>query len=425
MNILWLTNVPLPEFSQLMNEKPTPFGGWLDNASIQLSEDKRIKLSITFPKTGLNDVLVNDVLVVEGDKIKYYAFQPANENKLTNKLGWILDQVKPDIVHIFGTEYAHTLVMVNACNELGISTVISIQGLLSIYEKHYMACLPVSIQNSFTLWELVKQDSLKQQQIKFIKHGRLEIEALQKAKHIIGRTTWDKACTSQINPDAQYYFCNETLRNEFYKHRWEINRCEKHSVFISQGSYPIKGLHFMLEAMPLILKRFPEAKLYVGGRNPTKINSFIDRIKLSSYGKYIKKLISRYNLQDSVVFTDLLDEKQMCERYLRSHVFVCPSSIENSPNSLGEAMILGVPCVASDVGGVADMLKHRVEGFVYQSDAPYMLAYYICKIFVNDVIALRFSEKAREHALRTHDKKENLNVLLGIYETIIRCSKLC
>ena len=105
----------------------------------------------------------------------------------------------------------------------------------------------------------------------------------------------------------------------------------------------------------------------------------------------------------------------MCERYLKSHAFVCPSSIENSPNSLGEAMILGVPCVASDVGGVADLLKHREEGFVYQTDAPYMLAHYVSEIFANNELALDFSKKAREHAMNTHNQKKNMEDIIKIY----------
>jgi glycosyltransferase involved in cell wall biosynthesis len=416
MNILWLTNIALPEASQLMNEKPSPFGGWFVSASARLADNERISLSIAFPKNGLSDVRV-----LKGNKINYYAFSPVSEkdirsNRQNSYFEKILEQAKPDIIHIFGTEYAHTLAMVNACQKEKV--VISIQGLTSVIAGHYLSGLPVNVQNRFTLRDFIKQDNLKQQQSKFVKRGALEIEALQKVKHVIGRTTWDKACTSQINPDAEYHFCNETLRDEFYNHRWDINHCEKHSIFVSQGSYPIKGLHFMLEAMPLIAKRFPDAKLYIGGNNITQSDTLKDRLKRTSYGKYIEELIKIFHLNSHVVFTGVLNEKQMCERYLQSHVFVCPSSIENSPNSLGEAMILGVPCVASNVGGVTDLLRHKEEGFIYQTDAPYMLAHYVSEIFASDELAMQFSEKAREHAMRTHDAQKNLNTLLEIYEQI-------
>ena len=41
---------------------------------------------------------------------------------------------------------------------------------------------------------------------------------------------------------------------------------------------------------------------------------------------------------------------------------------------------IGSSCVASYVGGVSDMLRQNEEGFIYQADAPYMMAYYICEI---------------------------------------------
>jgi len=115
--------------------------------------------------------------------------------------------------------------------------------------------------------------------------------------------------------------------------------------------------------MPLILKRFPDTKLYVSGQNITKSDTLKDKLKISSYGKYIKELIEKYNLQKNVLFTGILDEKQMCKRYLKSHVFVSPSIVENESNSLSEAKILGVPSVDSYVGGVIDRIEHGKDGF--------------------------------------------------------------
>ena len=81
-------------------------------------------------------------------------------------------------------------------------------------------------------------------------------------------------------------------------------------------------------------------------------------------------------------------------------------------------MILGVPSVASYVGGVPDMLKHKEEGFLYQHDAPYMLAHYVCKIFENEALAMKFSKNARDHALKTHDVDKNTRRLIEIYGEI-------
>lgn len=419
MRILWVTNVPLPEASVLMNQPTTPFGGWLVNASKELSEQKDIDLAVCFPNKGSH----NSVFF-QGNKIKYYpfnSFESSENNSIERNtdLLEIIDLYKPDIVHIFGTEYAHTLAMVNVCKIKGTEVVISIQGLVSIYAKHYMACLPEKVQRRFTIRDFIKQDNIRQQQQKFAKRGLLEIKALQSVNHVIGRTSWDKACSIQINPELNYYHCNETLRNEFYKYTWNIEKCDQYTIFLSQGSYPIKGLHFMLEAMLIILKKYPNVKLFVGGHDITQTNNIKQKLKISSYGKYIKDFIENHKLRNKIIFTGVLDEKDMCQRYLKSHVFVCPSSIENSPNSLGEAMILGVPSIASDVGGVADLLMNKKEGFIYQMDAPYMLAHYICEIFENKELALELSNNARVRAMKTHNRSENTNKMIEIYETIV------
>ena len=104
--------------------------------------------------------------------------------------------------------------------------------------------------------------------------------------------------------------------------------------------------------------------------------------------------------------------------FLEANVFVLPSTIENSPNSMGEAMLLGVPCVAADVGGVSTLLKNEEEGFVVPSGEVQLLADSICRIFAMEAEAERMGRAAREHALRTHDPEKNLCDLLEIYREL-------
>jgi glycosyltransferase involved in cell wall biosynthesis len=418
VKILWLTNIAPPEACQLMNETPSPFGGWLVNASKELSNEDNIELSISFPKKKSNNVMQ-----LKGERINYYTFPNLHlkdkalirDNYYLKK---IIKKVQPDLVHIFGTEFAHSLAMMNACNEIGIKTVINIQGLVSVIANHYTTNLPLSIQKRFTFRDFVTQKNILQQKKEFEKRGKIEIEAIKKTNHIIGRTTWDKVCTSQINPNANYHFLNETLREEFYNHEWSLENCEKYTIFISQAGYPIKGLHYMLEALPLILENYPETKIYVAGPDITASSNIIEKLKKTSYRKYIAELIKKYNLKNQVIFTGFLNEKQMCTRFLKSNVFVSPSSIENESNSLSEAKILGVPSVSSFVGGIIDRITNKEDGFLYQADAPYMLAHYVCEIFGNDELAIKFSKSARKNALQIHDKEMNTKSLLNIYRNI-------
>lgn len=81
-------------------------------------------------------------------------------------------------------------------------------------------------------------------------------------------------------------------------------------------------------------------------------------------------------------------------------------------------MLLGVPCVAADVGGVTTMMTHEKEGYVYQSTAPYMLAHYICKVFAMEEAACDLGQAAKLHASATHDPEKNLQDLLNIYRAL-------
>lgn len=114
----------------------------------------------------------------------------------------------------------------------------------------------------------------------------------------------------------------------------------------------------------------------------------------------------------------MLDEEGMKEQFLKSHVFVCPSAMENSPNSLGEAMLLGVPCVAADVGGIHNILVSGGDGVLYPAGSVEGLAEKVIEIFTKEAITEKYSDNARRHARETHDADQNYYKLIRIYQEI-------
>ena len=245
----------------------------------------------------------------------------------------------------------------------------------------------------------------------------MERETIRRVHHVIGRTSWDRAHVWAINPFATYHFCNETLREAFYRQSpWRYEDCEKYSIFLSQAHYPVKGLHKVLEALPLVLREYPDTKVYVAGGDIRGTRSWKERVKRSGYGSFILRLIQRLNLEEHIVFTGALDEFKMCERYLRSNLFICPSSIENSPNSLGETQLLGVPCLAAYVGGVSDMIPNEAYGTMYRFEEVEMLAYQIGTWFERSKTF--DNTEMRRVARERHDPSLNSMCLLEIYREI-------
>ena len=310
----------------------------------------------------------------------------------------ITKSFKPDVVHIHGTEYGHGLDFFETCPEENI--VVSIQGLVSIYQRYYFGGIGrMNLIKHITLRDIVRADSIFIAQKNMCKRGLIEINLLKNVNHVIGRTEWDKCHTWAINPNANYHFCNETLRSNFYNYTWDIKNCEPYSIFLSQAHYPLKGFHQLLKALPLILSHFPKTKVYVGGNNFFTI----DKWRLNGYGTLINSIIKKYHLESIVNFTGILNEDDMIDRYLKSHIFLCPSSIENSPNSVGEAQLLGVPCVASYVGGIPDMVDSGQTGLLYRFDDIEMLAKSICDIFDNNELANHLSKHGRKVAAERHN----------------------
>lgn len=431
MRVLWLCNIMLPFIAQSMGQKVFVKEGWLTGLSTKLINERNennITLAICFPTaTGVGFSDKNTDLFVKGKakNTDYYIFREDTihpevyNERMEQSLKAILDDFNPDMVHIFGTEYPHTLAMVRAYGRPD-RTLIGIQGICSLCAKSYMANLPVDVQKKKTFRDMIKKDGLIEQQQKFAKRGEYEKEALLGTNHVTGRTDFDKDYIAKTAPQAKYHFMNETLREEFYIDQWNIDRIERYSIFVSQGNYPIKGLHYLLQVLPDIVERYPETKVYVAGDVITANSSLTDKIKISGYGKYLLNMIKKSGMETHVRFVGRLQSDKMCARYLKSHVFLCPSAIENSPNSVGEAMILGVPVVSADVGGVHNLLEDGKDGFLYPHTKPARMKDHILNIFGDDKLALYISQSARAHALKTHDPQTNYNRLLEIYSEITR-----
>lgn len=413
MKLLWLCNMA-PGFVRKEDGK----GLWMDHVLAGLRR-QNITMRILFPGQEAKQGSVHEACSFVSFKSALpYRYIPEQELLFEKEL----QEFQPDVIHIWGTEYAHTLAMLHACEKYDFlnKTVINIQGLCSVIARHYTEGLPYSVQRGATFRDVIRLDNVLQQQKKFLLRGENEAKALQKVHHVIGRTCWDKACMEMINPNAHYHFCNETMRDSFYNAQWSYVTCQKHNIFASSCEYPVKGFHYLLEAFGEVVKSYPDATLTVPGKS-FFTGVFNDRLHQTNYQKYLLRLAKENHIEDKVVFLGSLRAEQMREAYLRSNVFVLPSTSENSPNSLGEAMLLGVPCVASDVGGVSTMMEHNKEGFIYQSTAPYMLAHYIKKVFEMEEKAKEIGEAARQHALKTHDPETNLKRLLEIYEELAGC----
>lgn len=435
--VLWIVNITLPDACKAVGLPVSYLGGWLTGyAEALLANYPTIELHIVEPYSGGTAKTIQlpfQSSTTTSQSVTHHLFpaswiesshsfatkQGSRLSPLSNQLPTyfmeLQEEVKPDVVHIHGSEMAHSLSWVEACTNA--HTIVSIQGLTSVYARYYMGGLTEEELKgcwSFNDWRFHR--TLPQEQRQLAERGAIEQELLKRVDHVAGRTSWDKAQTWAINPDIQYHQLQEVLRAPFYQeeNKWNLANCQRHRIFVSQSHYPIKGLHRLLQALPLIIRQYPDTQLYIVGE---------DRIDQhwrhrSTYVNVLRKLIYQHGLRDRVHYLGSLSAEQMIEQFQQAHLYVCPSAIENSCNSLCEAQLLGTPVVASYVGGLMDLVEHGRTGLLYRFEEVEMLAHEVCQIFADDQFAQTLSQESRQAALSRHDRKNIAHTLYNIYSWI-------
>lgn len=404
--IMWLCNTPLPEMRKELGIKISG-ESWLQGISNQLRKQEDIELHYVFPQGKMQGLLKREI-----NGIWFYGFYSnigkgyELSGKRQQQIKRIVQEINPDIIHIFGTEFAHVLECVRSVSDKG-KIVVSIQGLISELATVYTKKISVAE----AVLSLGKPENLWKVKYSFYRRGINEKFILREVSNIIGRTAWDKRCVKKQNPNCRYFYCSETMREPFYNGMWNICKIEEHSIYISQAYYPIKGFHIFLKALYEVMKYYPDIHVYVAGGK-----AFLETG--DAYGKYINKLIEKYEIRNKITFLGVLPAEKVREQLLRAHLMVMPSLLENSPNSIGEAMLLGTPVVAAAVGGVPSLVRNEKEALLYFDHSAKQLVKCIRRIFESDDLALTLSVNERRRAEKLYDREANLEKLMKIYKLI-------
>lgn len=409
MNILWTTNVIMPEVAKRLGIGSKHPVSWIEAMSAKLKLQKGVALAI------VSRAPVSKIEVCDLEGIKYILL-PNDCNKVDY---WdeVFTLFNPDVIHVYGTESDQSYQLLKKHGDKPI--MISLQGILTEYHHHYYAGVDIHDMIRFTtLRDVLRKQGFFAGRKDFIRRSKKEQELLKMAKNVEGRSTWDKVSALNINPGLNYYYCPRMIRAPFYDGGWDISKVERHSIFVHQGNYPVKGLHFVIPALAKLKKMFPDVKLYISGQDLYHPTAKYTNILPYGYSQYLRYLIKKYDVRDAISFTGHLNAVDLASYLKRMNVVVLPSSIENAPNSIVEAQLVGVPVVASFVGGNMEMVHHDDDGYLYCYNEPNMLAEYVCRIFEDDELAKEFSQKARIRTLQKHEPEKLVNTLLDIYSKI-------
>lgn len=419
MRILWLSPTPGLLYE---NEGSGGYGGsgWvasLEHLFCQYAKDHQLAVAFVYQKNiqkqkknGVIYYPIFDPPISSFQKfLKYYGgYKKYNREKYIEDVKSIIADYKPDIIHLFGIESPLATIL----GKVDIPIVVHLQGLLGPCDN---AFFPEGFNKTSFLWPFSKREYVIRNGYIFAKNdihvrGQRESVLFKDARFFMGRTEWDYQVSQLMSPMSKYFKINEALRPEFYeaagKWQWRKGKFIVTST-ISETIY--KGLDLILKTAKLLKEHTDiEFEWRVVG-----IKSNSDFIKFFEKNTHIN------SAEVNVCYMGCMSAAQLVQNALDSSVYVHPSYIDNSPNSVCESQILGLPVIATNVGGVSSLVEHKVTGILVPANAPYELAYNLKKMSLDIQMCNRLSTEGVKSSLNRHSKYMIIKDLLSSYFEII------
>lgn len=208
-----------------------------------------------------------------------------------------------------------------------------------------------------------------------------------------------------MHPGANYYYGGEILRDVFYAQ--PKREFPDRLIIVSTISSPMyKGFDLALKTAKLLKENMHldvEWRMF-GNINP-RIGERLTGLHYQNVGIRLCGVATAEQLRDEII---------------QSTAYVHTSYIDNSPNSVCEAQILGVPVIVTHVGGTPSLIREGVTGFSVPANDPWQMAAVIAQIFHDRELNIKIGETAREVALKRHDHKMIIANLIDIYSKVLR-----
>jgi L-malate glycosyltransferase len=392
MKILWLAPYPIDQllpdiFTSRTLKRGT--GSWLVNLSNELIKNDLIELhiltisaSIPYSQSCVKNKIHFHIIkyTFPFTKKGFPPYFPLDRTTwfwgLRKECSKIIKGINPDLIHAHGTEYVYSLLGLKS----GFKTITSIQGIINIIKKYD-----------------------KNLSIFFQKY--IENYCIRKNKYFGCRTNFDSGFVKKINPTAHIFDLPEAIGPWFFNYSW-INPEAKSILFVG---YLVqrKGIEILIKSFATINKSNPDCILKIVGAGPLP------------YSKYLKELTIQLGIDDQVVWFGSLSSAEIAEELTKTSIFVLPTFIDNSPNSLAEAMAVGVPCVASDVGGIPSMIKDGYNGVLAKSNNINDLADKINFLLNDRKLQNELSANAKNTALERNYPPKVAEITLNAYKQLI------
>lgn len=388
-------------------------GGWIASLEkiVKTHEDIELGIAFEFASTAFKETI---------DGVTYYPINTDSSiNKLKRKFSIaheehlllpkclkVIEDFKPDLIQCFGTEWSFGLV----AKHTSIPVVIHMQGSMpsyfnALYPPRYNKWTAIAYDLSRIRLKRLAHDIFEEH--KSQQRTNREFRVFKANKYFLGRTEWDKNIVELLSPNSKYFTCNEALRDSFYysSEQWKPKKSDTVTLCTTGNGSLWKGLDVVLKTASILTDR--------GFKFQWKIIGGVDNIQ---YIEWMEKLSFE---KSNIILSGVLNESELKCELLDADIYVHPAYIDNSPNALCEAMILGLPCIASYVGGIPSMIEHNVSGLLVPVNEPYFLANEIIRLASDTKRQEQYSEAAIRQARQRHSTTNIATELIEAYNAIL------
>jgi len=408
MKVLWFTNTPSGADTFVKNEVTS--GGWIK--SLEQSINQQVDLSIAFyhpqamePFTihGTSYYPIRSTRKGMLGKIRYKLFNEIEPKADLLLFLEIISTVQPDLIHVHGTEGPFGLIQQHTT----IPVVISIQGIIAACVDHYYDGISASsVSNYEAFSKKIVRNSYNDHYRRLVKQAFREKEIIDQTQYFLGRTAWDKTMITSMHPHVSYYHQDELLRPAFFQHEWEYHETDSPILFTTTGTNLFKGFETLLQCAALLEQQSISFEWHIAGVSAT---DEIVQLAIAATGT---------PLSSSIHFLGKRSEVAMVNSLVSSDLYVGISHIENSPNSLCEAQLIGLPCISTAVGGTPTILTDQVDGMLVNPGDDVAMAEAIIYLLNTPQHAIELAKNARIKARKRHDTAIIVAQLMNAYQHI-------
>lgn len=390
--------------------------GWVASLQQYLEKEEDIELALAFvtptpaPKEKRGNTLYYPVHIPDRSGLKklYYYWQGYKKDvfdkSIVNPLKEVIKDFAPDVIHIFGTESNLAYII----DETDIPCVVHLQGLLCACSN---ISYPAGISEKDFLTITDKREFWLRNGIVF-NNRRMKVAAerekehLRRCRYIMGRTQWDREIAELYNPSVQYFHVDEVLRTPFYNAgKWK-NKGGKLKIVSTLSPTIYKGFDIVLKTAKALQETGIDFEWNIIGING---NHKIIRL--------IEKSCGLCSADLNINYLGIKQPEEMIEILHNATIYVHPSYIDNSPNSLGEAQYLGIPTIATNVGGMPTMMDYN-EKYMASPVVPHSLAVRILALY-KELKEGRNINTLSTIAQERHNPSKIIEDLKSTYRTII------